>query len=81
MELNFTLTSAIEDPSVALDPNNPLQSNSTINSLLPIFGAPEQNQYNTPGDIVYESSATVPEPSSFVLMGLGVGVLGGVRAT
>ena len=76
MELQFTLISATEDPLTAPDPNNLQPINSTIISLLPIFGAPEQNQYNTPGDIVYESSATVPEPSSFVLMGLGVGVLG-----
>lgn len=76
MELQFILHSAIESPAYAPDPNNLQPINSTISSLLPIFGAPEQNQYNTAGDIVYEASTTVPEPATFALMGLGLGVVG-----
>ena len=75
MELTFTLNSADEiQPCGAQDPNNLQPINSTISSLLPIFGAPEQNQFNPP-DVLYETS-TVPEPTTIVLMGLGLGVVG-----
>lgn len=73
MELSFTLTSAIEDPQYAADPNNLQNTNSTINSLLPIFGAPENNQYS-PG--VTYSSRVVPEPATFALFAVGLGVMG-----
>ncbi len=73
MELHFTLLSAIENPQYAVDPDNLQPINSTINSLLPIFGAPEQNSFYK--GVVFESSV-VPEPATVALFGVGLSLVG-----
>lgn len=57
ISLTYQLNSALEIATSAADPNDLQPITSTPNSLLPIFGAPEMNQFS-PG-IVY----VVPEPS------------------
>lgn len=73
MELSFTLHSAIESPQYAPDPNNLQPINSTITTLGPIFGMPENNQFY-PG-VAYRAQV-VPEPATFALFAVGLGVVG-----
>jgi hypothetical protein len=47
---------------------------TTVNSVLPIFGSPDQNQFY-PGVVTYSSNA-VPEPATWAMMIGGFGILG-----
>jgi hypothetical protein len=70
MVLNYALTSAtFNDPGDPSNPNNGLPTDSVIQGLLPIFGAPEENPFY-PG-IIYEQ-ASVPEPSTYAMIALGL---------
>ena len=73
MHLQFSLTYAIEYfGSAEVPPENPQQIGSTLQGLLPIFGAPEQNE-SLPGVIVY---APVPEAQTWVMLLAGLGLVG-----
>lgn len=65
MHLSFTLLSAVD----LGDPASP--SLTTINGLLPVFGAPEQNTYS-PGIVL----APVPEPDARLMAAAGLLLLG-----
>ncbi|MEP2777647.1 MAG: PEP-CTERM sorting domain-containing protein [Luteolibacter sp.] len=68
MRLDFELISAVELESLAADPMDLQPIPTTLNGILPIFGAPESNRFS-PG-IVY----VVPEPSSLMLLSLALGM-------
>lgn len=78
MELSYALVSAVDDQAFGGDPNNPLPIGTTPNTLLPIFGAPDQDPYH-PGDVAYEATV-VPEPGTWVLMAFGLVLLACVRS-
>lgn len=61
MRLHYLLTQATEDPATADDPNDLLPVETALLGLLPIFGAPENNEFS-PG-ITY----SIPEPSTLAL--------------
>ncbi len=73
MYLEYTLTRSVEFFANAADPDNPLPVDTTLTSILPIFGAPELNAFG-PG-IIY----AVPEPSTFALIFPGLLALAGIR--
>lgn len=49
---------------------------TTVNSILPIFGSPDQNRFY-PGVVTYSLNA-VPEPATWAMMVGGFGMLGGM---
>ncbi len=72
MHLQYSLTQATELFDTAEDPDNLQPIGSTLHGLLPIFGAPEQNE-SLPGVIVY---APVPEAQTWVMLLAGLGLVG-----
>ena len=73
MHLQYSLTQATELFDTAEDPDNLQPIGSTLYGLLPVFGAPEQNEYD-PG-IIY-SAAAVPEPGTWAMLLAGLGLVG-----
>lgn len=73
MYLQYSLTQATELEEDAADPQDLQHIGSTLNDMLPIFGAPEQNQYS-PG-IIY-GAAPVPEPETWAMLLAGLGLVG-----
>ncbi len=67
MELNYQLLSATDTLGANIG--------STITGLLPVFGAPEINQYY-PGIAYMSASTTVPEPTTTAMLVIGLVGLG-----
>jgi len=76
IQLIYNLKTATEDPAKAADPTNLLSVDSTINSLLPIFGTPEVNPYWSKGAVTFTG---VPIPGAVMLFGSGLAGLGLLR--
>ncbi len=65
MELGYVLTSATSTQSG-------LPIGTTLQGMLPIFGAPEENPFDRGITYVTSINTTVPEPSTLLLVGVGM---------